>query len=213
MPVIQNQYPQTSCSNCWYTINTWLNNNFNYSSLNSTNNISIVNNFGSKNNNAFSAQWLYSLSPSGVNPSYVNDFTFKRDMKIYSFKTLPFVSSSAGWVNLPTLNANPCPTLVPSTMPYEQYGYTSYASTGYKNSGFEASYIINFPNLTASSDWFQIYTGVTSSNGTFLQGGYWSPTPGAMIYEHSASIGTVFSSSYFVNGAPTLTIDSTFPNC
>ncbi len=77
----------------------------------------------------------------------------------------------------------------------EQYGYTSYASTGYKNSGFEASYIINFPNLTASSDWFQIYTGVTSSNGTFLQGGYWSPTPGAMIYEHSASIGIVYSSS------------------
>jgi hypothetical protein len=30
-----------------------------------------------------------------------------------------------------------------------------------------------------------------------------------MIYQYSASIGTVYSSSYFVNGAPTVTITST----
>jgi hypothetical protein len=211
MPVITNNVPQNPCSSCYnstYSLTLTMNN----SSLN-TSDLNVVNNYGSKLVDPFGDYYVYSTTPSSITTYFYPLSAWERNMPYYSWNTLPFVSSSNGWVNLPTLNANPCPTLVPSTMPYEQYGYLSYAGTGYKNSGFEASYIINFPNLTASSDWFQIYTGVTSSNGTFLQGGYWSPTPGAMIYEHSASIGTVYSSSYFVNGAPTLTIDSTFPNC
>jgi hypothetical protein len=125
-------------------------------------------------------------------------------MPLYSFKTLPFVSSSAGWVNLPTLEAVPCPTLISSSMPYieNNSGLISFA-------GKESEFLIYFPNLTGSSEWFQIYTNVTSSNGytaatTF---GPPPPIPSNLIYEYTASVGTVYSSSYFV-GVPTVTINN-----
>jgi len=210
---IQNQYPQTSCSNCWSSLNSWINNNFNYSVVN--NNISIVNNFGSKSNNAFSAQYFYSLSPNAIAPSYVNDFTFRRKMPIYSFKTLPFISSSTGWVNLPSLEAVPCPTLISSSMPY-LIG-SGGASNGAYYQGTEMQYIFHFPNILTDSNWFKLYTNVTSSNGLQIQPNEYTNPPTTaiqphLIYEYSASIGTVYSSSYFVNGSPILTIDP-WPNC
>ena len=214
-PIIQNQYPQTSCSNCWIVLNNWLNNTFNHSVTDANNNISIVNNFGSKSNNALSARYFYSLTPNAINPSYVNDFTFTRTMPIYSFKTLPFVSSSAGWVNLPSLEAVPCPTLVSSSMPYLiSSGNTS---LGAYYQGIEMQYIFHFPNILTDPDWFKLYTNITSSNGLQIQpNAYTNPPTTAiqphLIYEHSASIGTVYSPSYFVNGAPILTIDP-WPNC
>jgi hypothetical protein len=98
-------------------------------------------------------------------------------------------------------------------MPYSINVGNNYNNHGFYNQGMEAGFFIHFPDLTGSSDWFQIYTIVSSSNGQYASpGNYNSPSPGQMIYQYSASIGTVYSSSYFVNGAPTVTIDP-WPNC
>jgi hypothetical protein len=210
---IQNQYPQSNCSNCWSSINSWLNFNFNNSVT--AYSLDVVNNFGSKNNNAFSAIWFYLMTPSSINPSYVNDSTFNRKMPIYSFKTLPFVSSSAGWVNLPTLEAVPCPTLISSSMPY--LITSGGPSSGAYYTGTELQFIWHFPNILDDPDWFRIYTNVTSSNGLQIVSNQYANPPQSgiqphLIYEYSASIGTVYSSSYFNDGAPILTIDP-WPNC
>jgi hypothetical protein len=86
-------------------------------------------------------------------------------------------------------------------------------NVGFYNYGQEAGFFAYFPNLTSSADWFQIYTMVSSSNGwPTSQGGIYNISPGQMIYEYSASIGTVYSSSYFDNGSPIVTIEP-FPNC
>ena len=212
MPFITNNVPQSSCSSCYNTANAAVT-SINLSSLN-TPNLDLVNTYGSKLLNPFGDFYVYSVIPNSITTYSYPLIQWQRSMPYYSWNTLPFVSSSNGWINLPTLNANPCPTLVPSTMPYDQYGSLIYGGSGYLNFGNEAAYLIKFPNLTASVDWFQIYTGVTASNGTGVaSGNIYSPTPGYMIYEYSASIATVYSSSYFVNGTPTLTIDPTFPNC
>ena len=92
-------------------------------------------------------------------------------------------------------------------------GGTSFPSTGYRNSGTEGGFIFVFPSASTSPDWFQVYTQITSSLNYFNAQFIYPPIPGQMIYEYSASIGTVYSSSYFVNGSPILTIDPTFPNC
>jgi hypothetical protein len=204
MPVITNNVPQSSCSSCYNTANAALA-IINLSSLN-TPNLNLVNTYGSKLLNPFGYYYVASTIPNGITTYSTGFGNYDRNMPYYSWNTLPFISSSNGWINLPTLNANPCPTLVPSTMPNEVYGSLIFLDTGYRNAGQEEYFSMNFPNLTASVDWFQIYVNVTSSNGIFQ-------TPGYKIYEHSASIITVYTSSYFVDGAPILVIDPTFPNC
>ena len=75
--------------------------------------------------------------------------------------------------------------------------------------GTESEFLIYFPNLTGSSEWFQIYTNVTSSNGYVNANANSAPPPipSNLIYEYTASVGTVYSSSYFV-GVPTVTINN-----
>jgi len=212
---IQNQFPQSSCSNCWYNINTWLNNTFNFSVI--ANPFNVVNDFGSKSANAVSARYFTQTSAS-FPTSYVNDFTFERKMPIYSFKTLPFissVSSPTGWVNLPTLEAVPCPTLISSSMPY--LISSGGATSGAYYTGTEFQYIFHFPNILTDPSRFKLYTNVTSSNGLKIVPNQYANPPQSgihphLIYEYSASIGTVYSSSYFNDGAPILTIDP-WPNC
>jgi hypothetical protein len=136
-------------------------------------------------------------------------------MPIYSFKTLPFVSSSAGWVNLPALEAVPCPTLISSSMPY--LITSNGPSSGAYYTGTELQFIWYFPNILTDPSWFKLYTNVTSSNGLQIVPNQWVNPPQSgiqshLIYEYSASIGTVYSSSYFNDGAPILTIDP-WPNC
>jgi hypothetical protein len=205
---ITNGITPSNCSNCYNSANNAVTNinssYFNY-------NFNSINTYGSKKQLPFSITQVLPLSsnpPSSVTYAYQS----LRRMPYYSWNTLPFVSSSNGWVNLPTLNANPCPSLVSSSMPYTANGYVTSPGYGYTNYGFESSFFFKFPNLIQDSNWFQIYTGVTSSNGFYVGPSQYSPTPGYMIYEYSASIGTVYSSSYFVNGAPIVTIES-WPNC
>jgi hypothetical protein len=209
MPTIVNALPLVNCSSCYSLANTSVG-IINYSST-ATPPLNVTNIYGSKLSNPWSINWVSSYTPSPPTNATLNIGTWQRTMPYYSWNTLPFVSSSNGWVNLPTLGANPCPTLISSSMPYEQQVYwNNTGNYGFYNYGQEAGFFMYFPNLTASSDWFQIYTMVSSSNG--YSPSIYTPTPGQMIYEYSASIGTVYSSSYFVNGAPTVTIDP-WPNC
>jgi len=210
MPVITNQFPQTTCSNCYGLIQQFVN----YGNSDSQalhNNVSIVNTFGSKF--AFPLYIYYTSQGSPTITTQASSYyIFRRDMPIYSFKTLPFVSSSTGWVNLPTLEAVPCPTLVSSSMPYIYNTPINYSSNGAYYTGDELYFVIYFPNLTGSSDWFQLYTNVTSSNGMGISTYPFSVPPppslnSHLIYEYTASVGTVHSSSYFVNGSPTVTIN------
>ena len=207
MPIITNGINQTTCSNCYneaisFVITT---NQFStYPTLN------VTNIYGSKFSNPWGRLNITSSIPSIPTTKTLGEI-FVRQMPYYSWNTLPFISSSNGWVNLPTLGANPCPTLISSSMPYN-FDVGNWINNGFLYEGKEAGFLMRFPNLTASSDWFQIYTAVSSSNGYANAFPALSPIPGQMIYEYSASIGTVYSSSYFVNGAPTVTIDP-WPNC
>jgi hypothetical protein len=185
-------------------------NNINFSST-TTPVLNVTNIYGSKFLNPWEAAYSFPFNPPINNTALVNIAGFQRSMPYYSWNTLPFISSSNGWVNLPTLGANPCPTLISSSMPYEVPTYwNNSVNLGYYNWGQEAGYLMYFPNLTASSDWFQIYTVVSASNG--YSPSINIPTPGQMIYQYSASIGTVYSSSFFENGSPTVIIDP-WPNC
>jgi hypothetical protein len=203
MPLIQNQYPQSTCSNCSGVLNQLVD-EINSFSLTYYNNLNVINSFGSKFSNPISSIKIPLSTPSSYAQGY-GKISSMRTMPIYSFKTLPFVSSSAGWVNLPTLEAVPCPTLVSSSMPYIINGYNQ--SAIYR--GTESEFLIYFPNLTGSSEWFQIYTNVTSSNGYIAATTFGPPPPipSNLIYEYTASVGTVYSSSYFV-GVPTVTINN-----
>jgi len=213
MPTIINGLPPSICSSCddYSSGNTTI---INASSLGSPD-LDVTNNYGSKLQTPV-GYLLVNSYPGGYQPNDMMwDVVNSRQMPYYSWNTLPFissVSSPTGWVNLPTLNANPCPSLVSSNMPYSTNGYPTLTHVGFSNYGYDIHYFLKFPNLTASVDWFQIYTGVTSSNGGHV-GPLYTPSPQYMIYEYSASIGTVYSSSYFINGAPTLNIETTFPNC
>ena len=214
MPTIINAIPIVNCSACHNNV-AGIVSMVNDSSL-TTSNLNVANIYGSKFLNPFYEGYTltYNPSPPTTQLSYLG--TWNRAMPYYSWNTLPFISSSNGWVNLPTLNANPCPTLISSSMPYGQPVYPSNAGSlnlGYADQGYEAGFMMYFPNLTASSDWFQIYTMVSSSNGEFVSpNGIYIPSPGQMIYEYSASIGTVYSSSFFIGGAPVVSIDP-WPNC
>ena len=203
MPTIANGIAPSGCSNCSAAIDAWLP-QFNQSSIDPIDNINLTNTFGNISNNAVSATCMFQLPPSTLNNQSEN-FYYKREMPIYSFNTLPFISTPNGWVNLPSLGGVPCPTLISSSMPYTyNVGNNFGSSKGAYYGGKEMSFTYNFPNLTASTDWFQIYTNLTSSAG--------STSTNTLIYEYSASIGTVYSSSYFIGGSPTLIIPP-FPNC
>jgi len=213
MPTIINAIPIVNCSSCHINVELIVT-SINISSL-STPGVSVTNNYGSKLSNPWTYGYTNTSTPTISNTALSYIGSWNRVMPYYSWNTLPFISSSNGWVNLPTLNINPCPTLVPSTMPLvSNFGnasyWNSYPNDGFYNVGTEEGFLMYFPNLSASSEWFQVYTMATSSLG----GPYdiYNPIPGQMIYQYSASIGTVYSSSYFVNGSPTVVIDP-FPNC
>ena len=209
MPTITNGIIPQSCSPCYNNMQSNVD-LINYFSTTSPV-LNVTNIYGSKFLNPWETTFGFPFNPSINTTAVVSIGSFQRSMPYYSWNTLPFISSSNGWVNLPTLGANPCPTLVSSSMPYETPTYwNNSVNLGYYNWGQEGGYLMRFPNLTSSAEWFQIYTTVSSSNGYTPSLNI--PTPGQMIYEYSASIGTVYSSSYFDNGAPILTIEP-FPNC
>jgi len=196
MPVITNGITASSCSSIQSYIQTQVN-SINADALNSYNPLNITNTFGSKSNNILTLLANF-ITISNVNsPNSITTFnaTIKRDLGYYSMNTLPFISSSNGWTNLPSLGGTPCPNYpISSSMPSTTiYG----GSNGYHNYGYEYGYkiIISGSSLTPPYSNIKIYTQVTSSNGSYLT------SPPRLIYEYSNSIATVYSSSYFHNGS------------
>jgi hypothetical protein len=120
----------------------------------------------------------------------------QRLLSYYSMNTLPFISSSNGWTNLPSLGGTPCPNYkISSSMPFPSI---SGWNEGYRDFGQESLFVtkLSGSNLTPPYSNIKIYTKVTSSDGNNLN----SPL-GQLIYEYSNSIATVHSSSYFHNGS------------
>jgi hypothetical protein len=129
--------------------------------------------------------------------------------------TIPFIPSSTsptGWVNLPSLGASvPC-----NTSFYFKNGGNG---NGTSYSAFVNYFQIRFPNLTGSFNYnlstndFEIYAlagfGATGSyHYNINQFPLSCPDPsGSKIYSYIGGTPTVHTSSYFVGGNPTLTID------
>ena len=194
MPVITNGITASSCNSIQSYIQTQVN-SINTDALYSYNPLNITNTFGSKSNNLFTL-WYNLISQNQSNPNFLSFQTFgQRVLGYYSMNTLPFISSSNGWTNLPSLGGTPCPNYqISSSMPKPNQVNSVY----WADAGFEYWYNFSLSgsNLTPPYSNIKIYTQVTSSDGNYL-----TSYPGQLIYEYSNSIATVHSSSYFHNGS------------
>jgi len=221
---ITNCYPSNlSCDNCYNTIQQFIN-TYN-SSLTST--YSYTTNVGAK--------FAYPISQTNINQGSsggnsgsvcvtpLNDvqnalnYGEAQLYPWYSTHTIPFISSSNGWTNLPSLGAFiPCSNKTGS-YPYEYL----HGDLGLCYVGKLTGYSVRFPHLTSSgfdyslsTNDFEIYTefgyGATGSIQA-TQNIVPPPCPdpsSSLIYTYSASVATVITSSYFIGGvAPTLIID------
>jgi hypothetical protein len=207
MVTLLNEIPQTNCSNCYSQANNAIT-QINPSSANINNNISVTNVYGSKLNNFIFAVCHYTSSQF-TETSVCRNASPERSLSLYSFNTLPFVSSVSsptGWVNLPSLGASPCPS-VTSSMPIIATTSPNYQNTGVWRYSRELGYTFYFPDVVNSPNDFELYTVVTSSNGSNLNP-WVCPPQGYKIFEYSSSISTVYTSSYFLNGnTPPVTIN------
>ena len=198
------------CTNCYtsqhgYTATIALFNNSSFADL--SNQLTYTNNNGAKVQNPFGLRYL-SVYP-GINAvgSLTSPYQpYSMALNRYSLETVPFVpstSSPTGWSNLPQLGGTPCPGWSGSL------GSGSVMNSGggpaYGN-GFYGNYFILdyvFPNVTASANImnndFKLYTKVINNSGDL------QPT-NTLIYTYSQSIVTVNQPSFFVGGAPNLTI-------
>jgi hypothetical protein len=194
MPVITNGITASNCNSIQSYVQNIVN-DLNVISLTFGNPLNITNTFGSKSNNTLSCTYtqIYS-SVLNTNPSSI--MNIQRLLSYYSMNTLPFISSSNGWTNLPSLGGTPCPNYkISSSMPFPSI---SGWNEGYRDFGQESLFVtkLSGSNLTPPYSNIKIYTKVTSSDGNNLN----SPL-GQLIYEYSNSIATVHSSSYFHNGS------------
>ena len=195
MPVITNGITASNCNSIQGYIQTQVNtiNQDALSQYNSLFPLNVTNTFGSKSNNILTLLYNF-ISTGNSNLSLISQQTYaQRLLGYYSMNTLPFISSSNGWTNLPSLGGTPCPDYpISSSMPIICSANNSY----YANEGREFFYFTKLTgsNLNPPYSHIQIYTRMTSSNGSFFY-------PPQLIYEYSNSIATVYSSSYFNNGS------------
>jgi hypothetical protein len=193
MPVITNGITASSCNSIQsYAQN--IVNDLNLHSLTYDNPLNITNTFGGKSPNPLYFKYSKMYSSGGsTNPSLLA--VSQRSLGYYSMNTLPFISSSNGWTNLPSLGGTPCPNYkISSSMPYGTI--EANGGRGYYDWGQESIFntIISGSNLNPPYSNIKIYTKVTSPNGYEI-GSF------NLIYEYSNSIATVHSSSYFHNGS------------
>jgi hypothetical protein len=214
---IVNCYPQTSCDNC----NSIINNSF-ILSYNATANDPTIYSFtttvGAKYSTPFGGgagiNKTISSSPSGstcISPVIIEQYYSE-----YSIKTIPFISSSqspTGWVNLTTLSASlPC-NITPYQKNLNLPGLQLYRAAAV------GGWQVRYPNLTSSFNYsistndFEIYAltgfGPTGSYN-YTPNAFPLPCPdpsGSKIYSYIGGTPTVYTSSYFVGGNPTLVID------
>jgi hypothetical protein len=197
MPVITNGITASSCSSIQSYIQSQVN-EINQDALSYTSNpLNITNTFGSKSNNILTL-WYNFISTGNSNSNIISfQADSFRGLGYYSMNTLPFISSSNGWTNLPSLGGTPCPDYkISSSLPLSQIGEFSLYAVD-RGLEYWYNFRISGSNLTPPYSNIKIYTKVTSSDGNYLT----SPHIGQLIYEYSNSIATVHSSSYFHNGS------------
>ena len=134
--------------------------------------------------------------------------------RTYAYYFRGFISSpnsSTGWVNLPSLGASlPCNT--------GSYFISDGNDNGIKYASIVSYFQIRFPHLTGSFNYststndFEIYSlaGFGPSGSIHYDPQAFPllcPDPsGSKIYSYIAGVPTVYTSSYFVGGSPTLII-------
>lgn len=201
-PIIPNNIPFSNCNNIYPAIEN-ITTQYNNQAISPMYFIDVTNTFGSK----LLEPIYYTYCTDTYNNTSPNEVAMyqptTRHLSYYSMYTLPFLSSSAGWTNLPFLGGTPCPNWnISSSMPLIQNGQSW--GNGYAYWGYESSLttIISGSNLNPPYSNIKIYAQVTSSNG-YVSNAY----PGHLIYEYSGSIPYVYSSSYFHNGSLDLQIN------
>jgi hypothetical protein len=194
-PIISNGIPFSSCDEVYGTVGESVNQYNNYA-ISPSYFINVTNTFGSKLLEPISYLYIqsYTIEP---NPTPSISLGNTRHLSYYSMNTLPFLSSSAGWTNLPFLGGTPCPNYqISSSMPLIQEDYSF--GNGAANWGYESYTQIFFSgsNLNPPYSNIKIYTRVTSSDGNIINN-----YPGQLIYEYVNDVATVYNSSYFNNGS------------
>jgi hypothetical protein len=206
-----NCYGNSSCSNCFPITNIFTS-GYN-SHVNNQTVFSYTTTTGAKYTQPFIKYGIDRNIIGGASGSFCNTVGGQWFLQIpwYSINTVPFISSSNGWVNLPSLgNYLPCDISMFPKKSNDIKGVTLNAYYGY--------YQVVFPNLTSSFDYslstndFEIYslTGpacpVTGSFVEFYNPSYVCPT-GSLIYSYIGGVSTMHDSRYFWQGnAPTLYI-------
>jgi len=211
-----NCYPVINCDSCNSVINNYVN-QYNQNVQDPTT-FSFTTTVGAKSINPFSNNH-YIFTYSTVSPSGSLCFVNLSEVQIpwYATYTIPFVSSLSsptGWTNLTSLSSSiPCDfTKYPNPSAY-------FWDMGWWYIGSYFGLQVRFPHLTSSFNYttstndFEIYT-ITNLTGTgsrdLSTNQYPAPCPetsGSLIYSYIGGVPTVYSSSYFVGGSPTLTID------
>jgi hypothetical protein len=199
-----------NCNSCFNTINSLIQ-NYN-TSINTPSNFSFVTNVGSKYNLPFKHDNFSVSTIPGMSGSYCyNAGNGGQRYTWYNINTIPFISSSNGWVNLPSLGA----TLPCSTIPYPYIDADQ--ATGAFFKGIDTKYNVVFPHMTSSFNYslstndFKIYaqTG-TGATGSALTTNPYDPCPyptAPLIYSYIGGVATMHTSSYFQGGVtPTLII-------
>jgi hypothetical protein len=202
-PIISNGIPFSNCNNIYPIIENHTT-QYNDQAISPSYFIDVTNTFGSKLLEPIFYRYYTNYTNPAWNYTAGINLSSTRNLSYYSMYTLPFLSSSAGWTNLPFLGGTPCPDWnISSSMPLTQDGH-SYGN-GYAYWGYESYPLIIFSgsNLNPPYSNIQIYALVTSSNGNW-QGNY---APQTLIYEYSGSTPYVYSSSYFHNGTLDLQIN------
>jgi hypothetical protein len=221
---LTNCYPQNlGCDNCYSTIQSFINTH-NSDILLSP--FTFTTNVGAKYQTPITTQYIIQSITGGTsgslcinNPNDVLNGISYGEMQYwpwYSTHTIPFVSSSNGWTNLPSLGA-----FIPCSNQTGSYPYSfNHTILGLCYAGKTNGYSIRFPHLTSSgfdyslsTNDFEIYSefGFGATGSLQATPGYNPPCPdpsSSLIYSYSASVATVYTSSYFVGGvSPILIID------
>lgn len=210
-----NCYPPNPCYSCPPIVNGFVNNANTAILVNPI--LSFTTTVGAKCQNPFG---VWHMNPmyisSGASGSVCKDTWLKDNyLKWYNVSTIPFVpspSSPTGWVNLTNLM-----TTIPCN--FDPYGdYTSLPWDGLLAKAYKLYYKVRFPSLTGSFNYslstndFEVYTQTNiSDTGSYdVSNIYPAPCPdpsSSLIFSYIGGVPTVYSSSYFVGGSPTLIID------
>ena len=217
-----NCYPQLPCDNCNAQAQNFVN-VYNSSYLQS---FSFTTNVGAKYQFPVGYQALGRSVTGGISGSYCDNVPNDTYSYIswaeasyypwYSIHTIPFISSSMGWVNLPSLGTTALCSNKTGSYPIE----LNHGTLGLCYMGKITGYSVRFPHLTSSGFDYSLSTNdfeIYAEAGYGLTGSVHAtenifPAPcsdpsSSLIYSYSGSTATVITSSHFWNGvAPTLII-------